>query len=151
MAVVQSVLLFGSETWVMTPRLDKYLEGFHHRAARQIAGMGPKCQRDGTWVYPLIGAALAMVGLEEIRVYIARLQNMVAKYIATCPIMGLCVAVEQKPVIRLSRKWWDQPAMDILGIRVRHAEAEGGGGRRGQENQRERDSRLGEDEGEGMI
>ena len=28
--VVQAVLIFGSETWVLTPRFEKYLEGFHH-------------------------------------------------------------------------------------------------------------------------
>ena len=32
--------------------------------------MGPKRQRDGTWVYTPIGTALETVGLEEIRVYI---------------------------------------------------------------------------------
>ena len=77
MAVVQAVLLFGSETWVMTPRLEKSLEGFHHQAVRQMAGMGPKFQRYGKWVYTPIGAALVIVGLEEIWVYIARRQNTV--------------------------------------------------------------------------
>ena len=71
-AVVQAVLIFGSKTWVMKPRLEKANEGFHHWAARQTTGMGPKCQRDGTWVYPPSGAALAMVGLEEIGVCIDR-------------------------------------------------------------------------------
>ena len=41
-AVVEAVLMFGSKTWVLTLRLEKALEGFHHRAARQMAGMGPK-------------------------------------------------------------------------------------------------------------
>ena len=35
LAVVQAVLLFGSETWVLTPQLDKALVGFHHRVARR--------------------------------------------------------------------------------------------------------------------
>ena len=43
-AVVQAVLLFGSETWVLTPRLEKSLDGFHHQAVWQMAGMVPKCQ-----------------------------------------------------------------------------------------------------------
>ena len=58
------MLLFGSETWVLTPWLEKALEGFHHRAARRVAGMGPKRPQDGTWVLPTIGAALEMVVLE---------------------------------------------------------------------------------------
>ena len=87
------------------PRLEKSLKGFHHRAARRIAGMGPKRQQDRTWVYPTIGAALAIVGLQEIRVYIARRQNTVTQYIATRPIMDSCLAAEHTPGMRLSRQW----------------------------------------------
>ena len=43
--VVQVVLLFGSDTWVLTPRLEILIEGFHHRAARRMSGMVPKHQR----------------------------------------------------------------------------------------------------------
>ena len=50
MAVVQEMLLFGTETWVMPPHLEKALGGFHHWALRQMEGMGPKRQRDGTCV-----------------------------------------------------------------------------------------------------
>ena len=57
-ALLQAVILFGSKTWVLTLRLEKALEGFHHRAARQMAGMGTKHHKYGTWVYPPIGAAL---------------------------------------------------------------------------------------------
>ena len=51
----------GNDPW-----LEKALEGFHHRVVRHMAGMGPKRQQDGTWVYQPIGAALAMVGVNEI-------------------------------------------------------------------------------------
>ena len=60
-----------------------------------------------------------MVGMEEIRVYIACRENMVAQYIATLPIMELCLAAERNPGMRLSRQWWYQPALDIMGIRAR--------------------------------
>ena len=91
-----------------------------------MAGMGPKRQRDGTWVYPPIGAALSMVGLEEIGVYIALRQNKFTQYISTCPIMDLCLSAERKPGMCLSRRWWEHPAMDILEIRAGNAAAEGG-------------------------
>ena len=86
-AVVQVVLLFGSETLVITPQMDNYLEDFHHSAVRRLAVMVPKHQQDGTWLYPPIGVALATVGLDEIGVHISRHQNMVAQYISTRPIM----------------------------------------------------------------
>ena len=41
-SVVPAVLLFGSEMWVLNPHMEKSLEGFHHRAARRMEGMGPK-------------------------------------------------------------------------------------------------------------
>ena len=71
MALVQVVLIFGSETKVLTPWLEKSLEGFHHQAVRKMAGMVPKSQWGGTWVCPPIGAALATVGLDDIGLHIA--------------------------------------------------------------------------------
>ena len=56
--------------------------------------MVPKRHPDGTWVYPPIGAALAMVVLVDIGVYIARRQNTIPQYIATRPIMELCLVEE---------------------------------------------------------
>ena len=85
----------------MTPRLENTFEDFHHQVLRRMAGMDPKCQRDGTWVYPPIGAALATVGLDEIGVYIYRLQNTVEQYIDTCPIIDLCLEAEQKTGLQL--------------------------------------------------
>ena len=87
--------------------------------------MGPKYQRDGTWVYTPIGVDLAMVGLEEIGVYIACRQNKVVQYLAARPIMDLCLLAERKPGLRLSRILWEHPAQDILGIRTGHAAAGG--------------------------
>ena len=36
--VVQQVLLFGVETWVVTPRMERALNSFMHGAARRITG-----------------------------------------------------------------------------------------------------------------
>ena len=48
-AVAQSVLLYGSEGWVVTGAMLKILEGFHHRAASQITGMTATRGADGEW------------------------------------------------------------------------------------------------------
>ena len=45
-AVVQSVLLFGAETWLLTPRIERALESFLRGAARRITGKQPR--RGGT-------------------------------------------------------------------------------------------------------
>ena len=39
--VVQPVLIFGSESWVVTPRILRALESLHHQVARQISGWMP--------------------------------------------------------------------------------------------------------------
>ena len=38
LVVVQSVLLYGSKKWVLTPRIQRVLGGFHHRVARMLTG-----------------------------------------------------------------------------------------------------------------
>ena len=40
-AVVQAVLLFGAETWLLTPRIERALESFMHEAARRITRKQP--------------------------------------------------------------------------------------------------------------
>ena len=54
-AVTQAVLLFGAETWVLTPRMELALSSFQHRVARRITGRQP--MRQGGWelLIPLIG------------------------------------------------------------------------------------------------
>ena len=40
--------------------------------------------------------------------------------------MDLSLAAEHRLGIRLSQRWWEQPAQDILGIRAVHMAAEMG-------------------------
>ena len=58
MAMVQAVIMFGSETWLLTPRLDKSLKGLHHWTVHQMAGMFSKRQLDKKWVYISIGEVI---------------------------------------------------------------------------------------------
>ena len=40
--VPQAVFLFGAETWVLTPRMEKALDSFQSRVARNITGRQPR-------------------------------------------------------------------------------------------------------------
>ena len=51
-AVVQQVLLFGAETWVVTPRMERALSGFLHRPARRLTGRQARRGRNGARHYP---------------------------------------------------------------------------------------------------
>ena len=65
------------------------------------------------------------MGLEEIGIYIVSRYDTVAQYIATRPIMDLCLAEERNPGMRPSRRWWEQTALDIMWISVGQAAVEG--------------------------
>ena len=65
-AVVQAVLLFGSETWVTTPRMGWDLGSFQHGAARRIMGIQPRRQEERGWEHPLLAAEMEEAGFEEI-------------------------------------------------------------------------------------
>ena len=48
-AVAQAVLLFGVETWVLTPRMEKALDGFQSRVDRRITGRQLRRRKDESW------------------------------------------------------------------------------------------------------
>ena len=70
--VTQAVLLFGSETWVMTARMEKALDSFQSRVARKLTGRQPRCGKEGTWYYPLLAGAMKEAGIVRIRTSILR-------------------------------------------------------------------------------
>ena len=48
-AVVQMVLLYGSESWVIMGEMIKALEAFHNRIARKLTGNMDRSVRDEGW------------------------------------------------------------------------------------------------------
>jgi hypothetical protein len=80
-ATVQAVLLFGSETWKLSPLSLKSLEGFHIRAACCMAGMQPAQNPDGMWTYPNLKEVLKTVGLKTIDHYIGVCIETIARFI----------------------------------------------------------------------
>ncbi len=69
-ATMQAMLLYGSETWSLSPSSMKCLEGFHIRAAWQISGKRPEQNKDGSWTYPHSEDVLKAVGLKSIAHYV---------------------------------------------------------------------------------
>jgi len=108
-AVVQSVLLYGSETWVVTPAVLKVLEGFHHRAARRLSGRQPRyLPREGSWFYPPIEEALEAAGMYTIEHYINVRRNTLVGHIATRPILELCRSAGRRSGSASKALWWHQ-------------------------------------------
>ena len=103
-AVVQSVLLYGCETWVITPAVQRTLDGFHNRVTRQIAGRQPR-RVNGEWVYPPIAEARELAGLWPLNEYVRRRQQTLVDTIAARPILELCKAAT-RPSGSPRRQWW---------------------------------------------
>ena len=122
-AVVQAVLLFGAETWVLTPWMERDLDSFEHRVAQRITGIQPRRWGGVIWAYPQLEEAMGEAGFEGIRKSVTRRQNTVAQYISTQPILDLCERSTRWPVDRVSRKWWEQAGIDLEGAKEREAEA----------------------------
>ena len=57
-ALVQRVLMFGAETWVVTPRMERVLNSFLHGASRRITGRQPRRGWDRKWFYPSLEGAM---------------------------------------------------------------------------------------------
>ena len=62
--MVQAVLLFVAETWVVTPLISKVLGAFQDQMARRLTGRLPQRQENGKWKYTLAATAREEVGFE---------------------------------------------------------------------------------------
>ena len=111
-AVTQAVLLFGSETWVLTARMEKALDSFQSRVAMEIMGRQPRRRKDGSWVYLPLARVMKETGMVEIRTSILQRQNTFAQFIATRPILDLCEQATRRPGSRVSWRWWEQTGID---------------------------------------
>jgi hypothetical protein len=111
-AIVQLVLLYGSESWVLTTPMLNVLNGFQHRIARRISGLMATREDDKTWHYPPIKRALEIAGLYSISEYISKRHTTLASYVATHPILQICQEqAEEKAPYSQSKMfpWWSQP------------------------------------------
>ena len=115
------MLLFGAETWVVTPKMERALSAFLHGAARRLTGRQARREKDGEWHYPSLEGDMKEAGLTDIRTSILRSQNTVTQYIATQPLLDLCERTTQRGGARVSRWWCDQKGIDWETAKARAA------------------------------
>ena len=114
-AVVQAVLLFGSETWNITPSSMKCLEGFQLRCAYRMAKANKPSRDplDDTWAYPRTEDVLEECGLHSIAHYIEVRRQTVARYIVDRPIFTFCMEQGRRRGTSACRQWWWEQPMDL--------------------------------------
>ena len=76
-SVVQSVLLFGEETWVVTPCTGRFLGGFLYQVVQRLTMRLLWQREEGKWGYSSTEAFRAEAGFEMMETYIWRRQNTV--------------------------------------------------------------------------
>ncbi len=92
-AVVQSVLLYASETWNLTKTALAQLEGFHIRTAYHMAKKHKPCRRlNHVWVYPNSQDVLKECGTHPISHYIDVRREALFWYVVDRPIYAACTA-----------------------------------------------------------
>ena len=89
-AVAQTVLLFDSNSCVVTLEMLKVVEELHHRLVWWIKGMMYRRADNGEWEYPLVDDAMESAGLCLIKEYIQRRQATIAAQVACRIIYELC-------------------------------------------------------------
>ena len=105
-AIVQSVLLYGSESWVITLSMEKQLQSFHRRCARYITGQHIRQNDDGTWTYPSSENVLGMAGLCTIQECIKSRRDTVMKYARSRFIYRQCEESKTLASYPNQAVWW---------------------------------------------
>ena len=82
-AMIQAVMLFGAETWVIIPRMGTALGGFHTQMERRLTGQLQWRTIDETWKYTSAAMAREAAGFLTMDEYIQRRHNTLAQYITT--------------------------------------------------------------------
>ncbi len=111
-ATVQAVLLYGSETWSLSPSSMKRLEGFHICAAWRMSGKRPERNVDGSWMYPRSKEVLEAVGMKSIANFVDVQRQTGTNFIVNRPIHELCAGAVRKRGSPVRPFWWDLP-MDL--------------------------------------
>jgi hypothetical protein len=111
-AVVQSVLLYGRETWHLTTTPLAWLEGFHICAAYQMPEKHkPKKGPHYKWVYPRSFNALQECSMTTILHYIniRRVRRAtIFQYMVDWPIYEACREGERRRALPPRQWWWEQ-------------------------------------------
>ena len=81
--LIQAILIFVVETWMVTPRMGTDLGGFQTQVARRLTRHFPRRATDRTRKYTSEAAAREAAGFLTMGEFIRRRQSTSAHYIAT--------------------------------------------------------------------
>ena len=110
--MVQAVLLYGADSWVVKDRDYKALRSFHRRAVRYMSGNHIRKLMNNQWTYPDHEVLLKQCGILDIDIYIyiKRRRGTLRKYLQESRSHLLQKAITTGKHARDSNKilWWNQ-------------------------------------------
>ena len=114
LTVVQAVLLYGADTWVVSKRNMDSLRSFHKRAMRYMTGLHIRKGEGDVWEYPDSEETREKCGLWDIEVYIQRRRGTLKKYLTRYRAQLLKEALQCPKHCKDANKlvWWEQPVLD---------------------------------------
>jgi hypothetical protein len=89
-AIVQAVLLYGSETWVVSDAHLRQFRSFHSKVGRHLTGRHIRPLEDGSWFCPPTVEVLEDAGLQTIDEYINRRRQTVRGFTRHRPLYEAC-------------------------------------------------------------
>ena len=89
-AVLQAILLYWYEMWVLLASMAKRIYGMHTNFLPMITRKRAKQLEDGTWETPGAEGIREAAGTQLDRIYIERCQTTVAQWVALRPLFEVC-------------------------------------------------------------
>ena len=109
--IVQAVLLYGADSWVISKRDMTRLNSFHKRVVRYLTGKHIRKHNDGNWEYPNHEVLLKECGLLPLEIYIERRRGTLRTYLQEYRADLLEEAEQITKHCKDVKKilWWNQP------------------------------------------
>ena len=90
-AVIQAVILFVAETWVLLDPMEQRIEGVCVGFLRQVTKLKGKRLNDGLWRKVSANKVLQEVGKQPLQICLDRRHAIVTEWVALQPIFDVCV------------------------------------------------------------
>ena len=112
-AVVQSILLYGSETSVLLASMTKRVEDTYTEFLQLITGMNERRLGDGTWETSGVEGVQEAAGTQSVRTYIEQWRATVAQWVALSSSIEMCTRETGYVGGGCRREaWWCQEATE---------------------------------------
>jgi hypothetical protein len=114
-AVVQSVLLYGCESWVNSQWILRSLEGFHHQVAWQITNHSIRPDLNtGEWLYPATAESLNLAGLHPMSSYLDQRCMNIDNWVQNCTLYMLCKNLAGGAGGPQCQYWWSRHLIALV-------------------------------------